>query len=101
MSNIYLLLSSPKIEVAKQKYDHLKEIKLADSKPYNSDLEVDILIGEDFSWNFICNSFVGGDSRSIALLTSGHSSLISLHVMKIQSSIFSENKHFQSTMKKF
>ena len=47
-NNISLPLNSKKIEVPKQKYDHLKEIKLADSKPCNSDLEVDILIGVDF-----------------------------------------------------
>ena len=116
VSNICLSLNSQKIEVAKQKYDHLKEIKLADSNPYNSDLEVDILIDGDFYWNFICDSFVRGDSGPIALLTkigyvlsgptgevtdSVGSNLINSHVMKIQSSILSENENLQSTMKTF
>ena len=65
VSNICLPLNSQKIEVTKQKYDHLKEIKLADSNPYNSDLEVDILIGGDFYWNFICDSFLRDDSGPI------------------------------------
>lgn len=94
----------------------MKEIKVADSNPYNPDLEVDILISGDFYWNFICDSFRRGDSGSIALLTkvgfdlggpieevtnSVHSDFISSHVMKTQSTILSKNKNLQSTMKTF
>ena len=98
VSNICLPLNNKKIEAVKQKYDHLKEIKLAENNPYNLDLEVDILISGDFYWNFICDSFVRDDLSPIALLTkvgyvlsgpleevtnSAHSNLISSHVMKI------------------
>lgn len=77
---------------------------------------MNILIGGDFSRSFICDPYVRGDSRLIALLTkvgyvlSGsieegtnnvHSNLNSSHAMKIQSSILSENKNLHSTMKIF
>ena len=111
--NICSPLNGKQIDVAKQSYDHLKEIKLADSNPYNSDLEVDILISGSFYWNFICDSFVRDNSGPTALLTkvgyvlSGpieevtnnvHSNLISSHVMKTHSSNLSENGNLQSTM---
>ena len=66
--NICSPLNGKQIDVAKQSYDHLKEIKLADSNPYNSDLEVDILISGSFYWNFICDSFVRDNSGPTAFV---------------------------------
>ena len=62
-------LNSQKIEVAKQRYDNFKEIKLSDRNPYISDPEMYVLIARDFSGNFICDSFVWGDSGPTVLLT--------------------------------
>ena len=62
-------LNSQKTEVAKQRYDNFKEIKLSDRNPYISDPEMDILIARDFSGNFICDSCVWGDSGPTILLT--------------------------------
>lgn len=105
---ICLPLNSHKIEVAKERFDHLKEIKLADSSRCNLDLKVNI--------NFIFDLFVRGDSGPIALLTKVgyvlsvpndevtnniHSNLISSYLIKIQSNFLSENENLQSAMKIF
>lgn len=105
---ICLPLNSHKIEVAKERFDHLKEIKLADSSRCNLDLKVNI--------TFIFDLFVRGDSGPIALLTKVgyvlsvpndevtnniHSNLISSYLIKIQSNFLSENENLQSAMKIF
>ena len=66
---------------------------------------MDILIDGDFYWNFICNSFVRGDSGTISFLNkvryvlsgptveganSVHSNLISLHAIKTQCTVLGD-----------
>ena len=62
VSDIYIPRNSQKIEVAKQRYYIQKKLNLQIVKPYNSDLEVNILISGDFYCSFICDSFVRDDS---------------------------------------
>ena len=48
------------IEIAQKKFDHLKQLPLADSNPGNIPLEIDVLIGADHYWDFILNRVVRG-----------------------------------------
>ena len=114
VSEICLPLHCQNIEFAKENYNHLKHVKLADSNPQNLDLEVDILIGSDLYWNFICDTVIRGDSGPVALLTkvgyvlsgpvenslSSHSNFINAHIMKIQTEC-SERENLHNTMKTF
>ena len=117
MSDICLPLNSQNIEFAKENYNHLKHVKLADTNPQNLDLDIDILIGSDLYWNFICDTVIRGESGPVALLTkvgyvlsgpvknsssqSIHSNFVNPHIMKIQTECLSEKENLHNTMKTF
>ena len=55
---------------AKQKFKHMKHLKLADSYSNNENLCVDILIGSDFLWNIFESEIIRGDQGTpIAMKT--------------------------------
>ena len=47
-----LPMSDQMIETAKGNYEHLKNLPLADTNVSSGDLEVDILIGANYVWEF-------------------------------------------------
>ena len=48
-----------KIEVAPDTYNHLTNLRLADSSSGESELKIDALIGANYYWDFITNKIVG------------------------------------------
>ena len=63
------LFSNQFIELAQVQYEHLIELKLADSTDGESNLKVDILIGGDNYWKFVTGKVVRGRSGPVALET--------------------------------
>ncbi|XP_057299421.1 uncharacterized protein LOC130630039 [Hydractinia symbiolongicarpus] len=61
-------VSSQNIDVAKQTFSHLRNLRLADNNPNNLTLGIDILIGADFYWSFIENEVVRGEQGPIAII---------------------------------
>ena len=61
-------ISNQFIELEVQ-YEHLIELKLADSTDGESNLKVDILIGGDNYWKFVTGKVVRGRSGPVALET--------------------------------
>ena len=62
-------ISNQFIELAQVQYEHLIELKLADSTDGESNLKVDILIGGDNYWKFVTGKVVRGRSGPVALET--------------------------------
>ena len=100
-------ITSQNLSFAKPEYAHLKNINLGDSNIDNKNLNIDILIGADFSWDIILDGFVCGNSGPVAINTkvgcvlSGpltnscnenkNNSVMLTHVIKVQAEIISEN----------
>ena len=45
-------ISNQSVKIAIEKYSHLKGLELADTPTHTGDVEVDLLIGADYYWNF-------------------------------------------------
>ncbi|XP_065678959.1 uncharacterized protein LOC136093693 [Hydra vulgaris] len=54
-------LNGQYINLAKKKYRHLNNLRLADSNLQNGNLGIDVLIGADYYWLFIENSIIRGN----------------------------------------
>ena len=77
--NLYLnaytvpLICSPlgqqSIELARSTYAHLSDIPLADEGGRDSQLEIDLLIGSDYYWQFMTGEIRRGDSGPVAVKT--------------------------------
>ena len=67
VSDICFPVEDQAIEFAQNKYDHLKDLSLADSNPGNLPLDIDILIGSGDYWNIIKTKQVRGNSGPVAL----------------------------------
>ncbi len=61
VDNICSPISNQVIDLAKLKYPHLSDLPLADSGNGNEDLEVEILVGADYLWNFMLDHVVRGE----------------------------------------
>ena len=59
-------LSGQTIELAVERFDHLKGLRLADSNPENLPLKIDILIGSDFYHQFFTHKTVSGMEGPVA-----------------------------------
>ena len=59
-----------KIELAQATYEHLISLNLADSSDGKTTLEIDVLIGADFYWQFVTDDMVRGDNGPVAVNTS-------------------------------
>lgn len=57
------------IELAQATFEHLINLPLADSTDGISELEVDVLIGEDFYWSFILGKIASGSNGPVAVET--------------------------------
>ena len=62
-------LSSQTIDLAKEQYPHIQNLSLADTNIHNDDLNVDILIGANYYWNFITGAIKRGDNGPVAVDT--------------------------------
>ena len=63
-------LKNQAVELAVHKYPHLQGLKLADIPATSSEIEVDVLIGADYYWNFITGTVRRGESQGpVALKT--------------------------------
>jgi hypothetical protein len=67
---ICIPISNQAVEVAVEKYPHLNGLDLADNSSPSSDVDIDILIGAAFYWNFVSNESRRGEGRGpVALST--------------------------------
>ena len=59
------------IQFAVESYDHLSHIELADSMKFSQNLgmDVDLLIGSDFYWNFLTGEIRRGEVGPVAMKT--------------------------------
>ncbi|XP_065642952.1 uncharacterized protein LOC136074548 [Hydra vulgaris] len=60
-------INGQKVDFVVSKYSHLKGLKLADSVAGDCPLDIDILVGADFYWNFFDNTTVRNKSGPVAL----------------------------------
>ena len=65
VSDICYPVEEQRIDVAQEKYTHLKGLPLADSNRGNLPLEIDILIGADHYWDFMQYKIVRGKSGAV------------------------------------
>ena len=115
-------LVNQEINLAKQSYPYLVGLDLADSNPENLNMDIDILIGADFYWQFIENFTVRSQdgfgpvalASKLGFVLSGpvmnsqkedpssSQHVISCtHVLKIESENVSEKFKLQNTLNKF
>ena len=107
-------LQSQNLRLAKEQFNHLSNIKFSDECPRGLEMEVDILIGSDYMWNFL-----DGQTKpvAVAVLTklgwviSGPMKLdckgklssinfVSTHALKVSHEILEEEK-LSSQLEKF
>ena len=63
-------ISNQAVELATKNYPHLSGLDLADDSSSLKDVDIDILIGADFYWNFVSNESRRGEGPGpVALLT--------------------------------
>ena len=62
-------LTSQPISQAKERYDHLFDLELADEAHSTERLDVDILIGSDLYWELVTGRVIRGDSGPVAIET--------------------------------
>ena len=54
-------ISNQAVELATKNYPHLSGLDLADDSSSSNDVDIDILIGADFYWNFVSNESRRGE----------------------------------------
>ena len=103
-----LLIANQTIEVAQQYYPHLQGLPLADYSRGDEELEVDIMIREDYYWSVVQNNIVRGEfhdpvairtrlgyvlSGPVNVANSGQSpsSVNMSHVMKTECTVVEED----------
>ena len=69
VSDICLPINSQEINFCKQNYKHLSNLNFADNNTESKAFEIDVLIGGDYYWVFVCDEVVRGESGPVALLT--------------------------------
>ena len=63
-------ISDQAVDLAVNTYPHLSGLSLADNSSSSNDVDIDILIGADFYWNFVSNESRRGEQPGpVALLT--------------------------------
>jgi hypothetical protein len=60
-------LQNQRIEVAVREFPHLEGLELADSVHDKSELEVDLLVGSDFYWQFMTGRVQKGEAGPTAI----------------------------------
>ena len=114
-------LANQEINFAKENYPYLLDLELADFNHNNSSMDIDILIGADYYWQFIENHTIRSDNGAgpVALAsklgfilsgpimskldeTSSSANFISsIHVLKVENEILNERKELQKTLNNF
>jgi len=106
VSDICKPLAGQTIELAVENYEHLRNLKLADSNPTNSGLKIDVLVGSDFYWDFLTNEVKRGEEGPVAVNSklgyvlngpipsrgSAFSGVVSTHSLKIAAEIDLDKK---------
>ena len=69
VSDVCLPINSQEIIFCKQNYKHLSNLNFADNITESKALEINILIGGDYCWDFVYDKVVRGESGPVALLT--------------------------------
>ena len=98
------------IELAQVTYEHLISLKLADSSDGQSKLKIDMLIGNDFMWDYVGGDIIRGEdgrgpvavgttlgwvlSGSMMGMEKSHTNLVSAHVMRAEIEIHNEEQKF-------
>ena len=99
------------IELAKATYEHLINLKLADSTDGETKLKVDALVGADFYWSLVTTNVISGPDGPKAIRTTfgkwvlsgrmmnhvSSTNLISTHVMQTEV----EDENLEELVKKF
>ena len=62
-------LTSQSIDLCVSRYQHLRDLDLADSPRDGAALEVDVLIGSDYYWEFTTGNIRRGDNGPVAIRT--------------------------------
>ena len=62
-------LSAQPIELCQEKYSHLAELQLADTSDGNDHMEVDILLGSDYYWQFMSDNTLRAENGPTAIYT--------------------------------
>ena len=112
-------ISNQSIDVAKSHYLHLQNLPLADRGDGNESMEIDILVGADYLWNFMLDNVVRGEQGfgPVATLTrfgyvlSGpvhvpsqneHSSNITIaHVLRTDTNVVNRNEELKNEIHSF
>ena len=63
-------LCNQEIELGQATYEHLVSLKLADSSDDEAMLNIDLLIGADYYWDFVMRDVIRGDYGPVAVKTS-------------------------------
>ena len=107
-------INGQKIDFAVSNYNHLKGLKLADCITGDCSVDIDILVGADFYWDFFDNTTVRGKSGPVALkfklggyVLSGFvcdegdnsCSVNTTHVLKVQAEFVDEDVVLKDSLK--
>ena len=63
-------LTNQTISICTKKYSHLAQLDLADTS-HDETLEVDMLIGSDYYWEFVTGETIRGSEGPVAVGTTG------------------------------
>ena len=116
VSEISYPLHGQHVQYARKKYNHLKNIDLADDHDSKSAVDVDILIGSDQYWNFINMQDIkrGKPGEPIAIssklgyiisgkidkdIESSSVNMVSTHVLKVDMEVVDKNFELNETSK--
>ena len=113
-------LANQEIKFARENYPYLSDLELADFNYDDSSMDIDILIGADYYWQFIENYTVRSENGvgPIALAsklgfilsgpimrkndeTSSANFISSIHVLKVENEILNEKNELQKTLSNF
>ena len=110
VSEISYPLSGQNIAFAKQTFSHLRNIKLADDSKSDTPIDIDILIGSDYYWEFIEGKTIkrGNPGEPVAISSKlgfvingeipkklNSTSVLSTHVLKADIEMNSTEKAFE------
>ena len=117
VSDICHPVKGQEINIAVENFSHLQNIPLADSNPEHKSLQIDLLIGCDFYWQFINGQIIKGDNGPVALssklgyILSGpvnkegsgeiSTNLVQTHVLRFDCEIVDNKLETDKTLKSF
>ena len=106
-----------KVNLVTSTYPHLVGLDLADSNPENCALDIDILIGGDFYWQFFNSQIVKGKSGPVAMSSKlgyvlsslvescvtdvSHSNVVNTTVLKVQAEFITDREDIKTSFELF